>query len=138
MDIEYDLNIDSKIPDFNYAGHHSYKQYCSYSEMILNCSESATHTSEAGIEFTLDGTVVKGNKTEGFRALAILHSDNGQTFEVNIKDVQLCDNGNIQNGTIALENTADNNQSITLDFSSCNSAVISHNGNSWVMQQPST
>ncbi|MGH1469937.1 MAG: hypothetical protein ACRBCS_02000 [Cellvibrionaceae bacterium] len=138
VDIDYDLHIDSKIPDFTYTGHHTYKQYCSYSDMVLDCSESATHTSTTGIEFTLDDTVVKGNKTEGFRALAVLHNNNGQTFEVTIKDILLCDNGNIQHGLISLENTSNMDESITLNFSSCNSAVISHHGNSWVMQQPST
>lgn len=144
VDIIYNLDIDSRIPDYTYNGNHTYQQYCSFAENQLTCRESASHSSGTDVTFILNDAVFSGDNIDGYYAAAQLHYRNlitadEETFAVTINDVVLCDNGNIQSGEIVITDNPSGTSpnAISLNFSSCENVVISHQNNSWVMEQPS-
>ncbi len=120
----YDFTYTSTIPPYNLSGSVHYAESCYLLDGTQECSvgiyESGTttyHTSDVS---------VSGSASSGYDVSYTINDSDGHVFYVEFTDLTLCDNGKIGSGGGSIRFDAD--ELISVEFISCEEAVVTYDG----------
>lgn len=102
----------------------------SYQEI---CTESEFIKADNGKTYQVEDSSVEGDNTNGWNVEGTFYDPTHGSIDFQASNIQYCDNGNIQSGSITLTDESDNTLLVT--FTSCDEMTITFNGSATTVNQ---
>lgn len=102
----------------------------SYQEI---CTESEFIKADNGKTYQVEDSSVEGDNTNGWDVEGTFYDPKYGSVDFDASDIQYCDNGNIQSGSITL--TDESNNRLFVTFPNCDEMTITFNGSATTVNQ---
>ncbi len=132
----FDLAYVSNHPNLMLSGSYEEEVSCTYTDGVSfdldsdSCTTSFVY-SEDDVTYRTESVIVTGNNSVGYD-VDFEFADEDNTYDVSLTGITVCENGNLGSG---MGTVSVNDESITLDFISCDSVTITYNGESETIAQ---
>jgi hypothetical protein len=114
-----------QITENGITNNYSFSETCIYtvSTGAYDCTETEYLQADNGQTYQVDDSYVSGNNTNGWYASGTFYDPAHGSVDFYASNIQYCQNGNIESGTITITDDSDNTLLVT--FVSCSEMTIS-------------